>query len=77
MVRPPSRPAPVPPPAPGDPARPVRSPCISVCRIDPASGLCDGCQRTIEEIAAWGAMSDERRLSTWASIVRRRAQAAG
>ena len=29
------------------------SPCISVCRIDPASGLCQGCARTLQEIADW------------------------
>lgn len=29
------------------------SPCIGVCRIDPASGLCTGCARTLQEIADW------------------------
>ena len=31
----------------------VASPCINVCRMDARSGLCDGCYRTIDEIAAW------------------------
>jgi uncharacterized protein len=29
------------------------SPCTSVCRIDPASGWCLGCARTLQEIADW------------------------
>ncbi|HEX2582201.1 MAG TPA: DUF1289 domain-containing protein [Dongiaceae bacterium] len=29
------------------------SPCISVCRIDGETGLCEGCARTIEEIRHW------------------------
>ena len=31
----------------------VGSPCINVCAIDEPSGLCAGCYRTLEEIAAW------------------------
>ncbi len=33
----------------------VASPCINVCRMDAASGYCEGCRRTIEEIACWSA----------------------
>ena len=29
----------------------VPSPCISVCRMDEATGLCQGCWRTLGEIA--------------------------
>jgi uncharacterized protein len=31
----------------------VASPCTSVCIIDPVTGLCGGCFRTLEEIAGW------------------------
>lgn len=31
----------------------VPSPCIQVCRIDPRTGICVGCRRTMDEIAAW------------------------
>ncbi|WP_081473954.1 DUF1289 domain-containing protein [Novosphingobium pentaromativorans] len=31
----------------------VPSPCTGVCRLDPGSGLCLGCKRTMEEIADW------------------------
>ena len=40
-------------------AQPVPSPCVSICRMDPASGLCVGCLRTIDEIAQWSALGDE------------------
>jgi predicted Fe-S protein YdhL (DUF1289 family) len=55
-----------------DPARPVRSPCISVCRMDAESGLCEGCWRTIGEIASWGSMADAERLEVWRRIAHRR-----
>ena len=31
----------------------VISPCISVCKTEPISGLCYGCARTIDEIKLW------------------------
>lgn len=37
------------------------SPCISVCRLDPATQICTGCGRTIAEIAAWSGLSDDER----------------
>jgi predicted Fe-S protein YdhL (DUF1289 family) len=53
---------------------PVPSPCISVCRMDPRTGWCEGCARTIEEIAQWSRLSDEARREVWAQIAMRRAQ---
>jgi uncharacterized protein len=50
----------------------VPSPCISVCRIDPASGWCEGCLRTIDEIAHWGLFDDGEKLAVWADLKRRR-----
>ena len=55
----------------------ARSPCISVCRMDPVDGLCVGCQRTIDEIAGWGAMSPEERLQVWRVIAERREAGSG
>jgi predicted Fe-S protein YdhL (DUF1289 family) len=40
----------------------VRSPCINVCRMDDDSGWCEGCLRTLDEIAKWGPMADAERL---------------
>jgi hypothetical protein len=49
----------------------VPSPCISVCRMDAATELCEGCFRTLDEIAAWGRMSDEEKRGVWALVVNR------
>ena len=51
----------------------VPSPCIGICRIDPASGLCAGCLRTLDEIAAWGTLDDTARRLVWNAIATRRA----
>lgn len=51
----------------------VASPCISVCRMDAASGLCVGCLRTIDEIAAWSVLDDDERRGVLAAIGQRRA----
>jgi predicted Fe-S protein YdhL (DUF1289 family) len=40
---------------------PLRSPCISICEMDRASGLCRGCKRTLNEIARWSSMTDAER----------------
>lgn len=53
-------------------SEPVPSPCISVCRMDAATGLCQGCLRTLDEIAAWGGMDDEGKRAVWAAIETRR-----
>lgn len=47
------------------------SPCNSVCRMDESSGLCLGCLRTLDEIAAWGGMSDAGRQVCWAVLAGR------
>lgn len=53
----------------------VPSPCISVCRIDDASGLCVGCLRTLSEIALWSTMPDDERRDVWARLAERAAKA--
>lgn len=50
---------------------PLPSPCISVCRMDAASGLCEGCMRTLDEIAAWGMMDNVSRRAVWKLIEQR------
>jgi predicted Fe-S protein YdhL (DUF1289 family) len=47
------------------------SPCLSVCRMNAGSALCDGCMRTIDEIAAWGLMQSPQRLAVWMAIEQR------
>ena len=51
----------------------VASPCISVCVMDPASGLCRGCLRTLDEIAAWSTLGDDARRAIVAALPDRRA----
>ena len=47
------------------------SPCISVCRMDEASGLCEGCMRTLDEIAAWAMMDNRGKRAVWSLIEQR------
>ncbi|MBC2664615.1 DUF1289 domain-containing protein [Novosphingobium flavum] len=48
------------------------SPCNGICRIAP-SGLCAGCRRTLDEIAAWRDLSAEGRRAIIAALPDRRA----
>lgn len=54
------------------PPRPIKSPCIQVCTVDDESGLCLGCFRTIEEIAAWSRLSEPAREAVMADLPGRR-----
>lgn len=49
----------------------VPSPCVSVCRMDAASGLCEGCLRSLDEIAAWGTLDDDGRRAVWRLVEQR------
>ncbi len=48
--------------------RDLPSPCISICRMDTPSGFCEGCLRTIAEIAAWSRTDDAGKRSVWRAI---------
>ena len=48
------------------------SPCVSVCQMDERVGLCKGCLRTIEEIAAWSSMSDAQKRQINGQLLTRR-----
>ena len=62
-------------PSPTAPLAPVPSPCTSVCTIDPESGLCAGCFRTLDEIAGWIRLSDEEKRAVIAALPQRRSRA--
>ena len=49
----------------------VPSPCISVCRMDAATAFCEGCLRTLDEIAAWGRLDDGSKRAVWQLIAQR------
>lgn len=52
----------------------IASPCINVCKMDETSGLCQGCYRSLAEIAAWGDASDRRKTLILAAVAQRRAR---
>ena len=54
------------------PIEPVPSPCTNVCRIDVRSGWCEGCSRTLDEIAAWSSMDGEQKRAVWDALNERR-----
>lgn len=57
------------------PASTVPSPCVGVCRMHPHSGWCEGCLRTLDEIAAWSTMTDLQKRAVWKQLPGRREQA--
>ena len=49
------------------------SPCIRVCVLHPATGLCTGCLRSGAEIAAWPSMDAAARTALLAALPSRAA----
>ncbi|MDY7114868.1 DUF1289 domain-containing protein [Halomonas sp. SSL-5] len=41
------------------------SPCVRVCRVLPADSLCEGCGRTLDEIATWARLDEDGREAIW------------
>ena len=54
----------------------VPSPCVSICKVDSATEFCEGCFRTLDEIAAWGRLDDETKREVWQLIAQRLKQRA-
>jgi uncharacterized protein len=52
--------------------QPVASPCVSVCRMDAATGWCEGCLRTLDEIGAWSVLDEEEKRRVWQQLSQRR-----
>jgi predicted Fe-S protein YdhL (DUF1289 family) len=50
---------------------PVPSPCVSLCKMDLDTGLCQGCLRSLDEIVAWAGADDDFKRAVWAQIRRR------
>jgi predicted Fe-S protein YdhL (DUF1289 family) len=50
----------------------IKSPCINICEIDPATRLCQGCFRSLDEIAAWADASDATKHLILAAVAQRR-----
>lgn len=50
----------------------VASPCINICRMDEASGLCIGCFRSLDEISRWSRTGDDDKIKILAAVEKRR-----
>jgi hypothetical protein len=46
----------------------VPSPCTNICRIDKATGWCEGCSRTVHEIMHWPRASDTEKRELLAEL---------
>jgi uncharacterized protein len=48
------------------------SPCIRLCVVDPETGFCRGCRRTLAEIVAWPTLSEDDKRRILAQLPLRR-----
>lgn len=46
----------------------IETPCLGICSVEPLSGLCIGCGRSLREIGAWGGLSPEMRRAIMAEL---------
>jgi len=53
---------------PTGPPPPIKTPCIKVCVVDGESGLCMGCYRRLNEVAAWSRLTDAERDAILAEL---------
>jgi len=37
------------------------TPCVNLCTVNPATKICQGCKRTLDEIASWIHLTDNQR----------------
>lgn len=51
----------------------IESPCVKLCSIHPAAGICVGCLRTGAEIGGWSAMTRDERRAIMAELPGRKA----
>ncbi len=47
---------------------PMESPCVNICLMDPESGLCSGCGRSLDEIGQWLRLDDNERQRIMAEL---------
>jgi len=52
---------------------PIKTPCVKVCFVDPKSGICVGCFRTMEELGCWTRYSDAEREAIMEALPEREA----
>lgn len=56
-----------------DPAA-IETPCVKLCAVAPASGMCIGCGRSLREIGAWRGLSPAARRQIMAILPERLAR---
>jgi predicted Fe-S protein YdhL (DUF1289 family) len=49
----------------------IETPCENICIVDPPSGLCRGCGRSLAEIGRWTAYSDGERARVMKELPQR------
>lgn len=47
------------------------SPCVNICVVHPEAGVCVGCYRTRDEIAAWGGLDNATRREIMEGLAER------
>ena len=52
----------------------IASPCVKVCVMDAEQSYCEGCLRTLGEIARWSDMDDSERAAIMALLPVRRSE---
>lgn len=51
----------------------IETPCVKLCMLHPETGLCIGCARSGEEIAAWTRLTPVERRAVMATLPSRTA----
>ncbi len=54
----------------------MESPCVNICVMDADRRYCLGCARTLDEIAAWGGMSEAEQAAVLAQLPARQESSA-
>ena len=47
------------------------SPCVGICVMDEAHGVCSGCGRTLEDITNWPNLADKDQAAIWRTLPER------
>lgn len=61
-------------PSPARAPKPIVTPCVKVCIVDPESSLCLGCYRTLMEIAGWSRLPEDEREALMRDLPSRRSR---
>jgi predicted Fe-S protein YdhL (DUF1289 family) len=55
----------------------VPSPCVNVCQMNPFTGLCRGCFRSLDEIAGWLDFSNSEKTDILKRLAERKSGRTG